>query len=45
MAHVISLREKGWKVARIAEEVGVSTSFVSKVLCENGHRTTERSTT
>lgn len=39
VAHVISLREKGWKVARIAQEVGVSTSFVSKVLCENGHRT------
>ncbi|MEX8058596.1 helix-turn-helix domain-containing protein [Microbacterium sp. 16-032] len=46
VAHVISLREQGWKVAQIAEKVGVSTSFVSRVLCENGHRThTERSTT
>ena len=45
VAEVISLREKGWKVARIAEKIGVSTSFVSRVLCENGHRShAERST-
>lgn len=39
VAQVVSLREKGLKIARISEETGMSVSFVSRVLCENGHRT------
>lgn len=42
VARAISLRERGWKIAQIAEDMGVSTTFVSRVLCANGARTRTR---
>ena len=42
-AEVVHLREQGMKVASIAEMLGYSPSYVSKVLCANGHRSRTRS--
>jgi predicted DNA-binding ribbon-helix-helix protein len=43
-ARVLRLRKDGGTVASIAAVIGYSTSYVSKILCENGARTQEHTT-
>lgn len=40
---VLRLRAQGNTVAAIADIIGYSKSYVSRILCENGHRTWQRS--
>lgn len=38
-SQIIRLRGRGRTVRQIADLVGYSTTYVSKILCDNGHRT------
>jgi len=44
-ARVIRLRREGRKVAVVAAMTGLSTTQVSRILCRNGERTRNRTTT